>query len=164
MKLNNIIFFLTTFIFQYSVAQVSPIKESISRNNFKIYECNNYSEAKELLKNQSLAINTALERSRMEFKYDASFDENFIKNSISTVNYNRLSDSRRPFRVLYIIDQNGNIISCALSIKNNIVTLSNDEVESFLTEALTHKFILSNKPENISNFYRSVYVPFYVRR
>lgn len=93
--------------------------------------------------------------------------ENLIKNaiSISNYNYNLLRQNNSKITMNYIIDNGGNSVESSFRVKNDHVSLSSQEVESILTESLSHKFSLSNKPSSLSstNFYALINIPFIIK-
>ena len=163
MKLNISIFLVVALlIVESSMAQVSPIKESISQNNYRMYKCDNYDITTQTLKNQ-INLNNILAKSNMKVVFDSTFDKNFITTSISTDNYNQLKRTKTLFRITYIIDQDGNTLSCALRIKNNEINFSRSEIESILNNAINHKFLLTDIPSGVSTFYHLINVPFGIK-
>ncbi len=160
-KSVSIIFLL--FV-QHLDAQVTPIQESII-SGYKVYKSNNFDDAKQKISNQGSNINDIIATSNMKIDPVTPNYESFIKNTISISNYNLLKQNKSKLSIVYIIDNEGNNISTSFGVRNDHVSLSSQEVESILTESLSHKFSVSNKPSSLSNtnFYTMINIPFFIR-
>jgi len=155
---------LTILLGKSCIAQVTPIQESII-SGYKVYKSNNFDDAKQKISNQGSNINSIIETSNMKIEAVASDYENFIRNTISASNYSLLKQNKSKLNIVYIIDNEGNNLSTSFGVRNDHVSLSSQEVEALLTESLSHKFSLSNKPSSLSNinFYTMINIPFFIR-
>ncbi|GAA4967650.1 hypothetical protein [Algibacter aquimarinus] len=139
-----------------SNAQVNPIIFS-SDDKYNIYKTSLYDQQL-VNKNSQTSINKTLfeNNTTVKYKINSGFTSDFFASVLTSTNYNSLnSKSTREglFKVRYIVDEAGNVLSCSLHFPKHLLVLSNSEIESILTEAMTHKFNYFNKPNTINNFY-----------
>lgn len=152
MKTNNIIivlFFIS--IIQITNAQILPI-EKIVEVNKTIYNTNQFTQIVNAYKNQPYDLKQKLEI----IKIADNTNNNFIKNCVNSTTYTLLQNNNARIFIDFVCNQNGNVLACRFIIYKTDVTLSNNEIECVLNEAIKNKFSFSNIPDGINNFYMMV--------
>lgn len=148
--------FFLVLISLISNAQVTPVISN-SNNKYNIYETAIYNQNIETIRNQ-YNINKKLSNynTTVKYKLNNGFTENFFISTLIPDHYDTLNNkSTREglFKIRYIIDEVGNVISCSLYFPKQLLILSNSEIEAILTEAMTHKFEYFKKPSDLNSFY-----------
>jgi len=159
-------FILTILILtsQYINSQITPIQIT-NVGEYTTYSSNTFNSDSEMIKNQAVQTTLNIFESNTKARYteNSGFATNFFQQTLTTSNYNTLVTNRSKenrFSIIYNINQAGDTFSCALKIKNNLITLSNSEIEAILSTAMNHKFEYIKKPETISSFYFNITVDF----
>lgn len=164
MKTHMFILALLISATQYINAQITPIQVT-NGGEYTIYKTNTFNLDSETVKNQSVQTTLNIFESNTKARYieNDGFTSSFFQQTLTTSNYstqvaNRSKENR--FSIIYNIDQSGNTLSCALRIKANLISLSNNEIETILSTAMNHKFEYVKKPKSISSFYFTVTVDY----
>ena len=159
MKAQMFFCILYFLIIQFINAQITPI-EITNDSDYTIYKTNQYNDYVETIENQSPQLKLSIYEALTKARYNNSgFHNNFFKETLSEENHNILINNRGKqsrFSITYIINENGNVFSCALRFPTGIVMLSSNEIEDILSDAMGHSFVYIKKPQNISSFYFTV--------
>lgn len=143
-----VLFFLS--IIQFTIAQVKPI-ETVVETKRTTYKTSQHSNYMLNFKNQSYELKQKLQRNIKIT--DNTTNLLFVKDCLNEATYTSLRNNKIIFIIEYISNQNGDVLACKLINYRNKVSLSNDEVECILTEAMKNKFTFSNIPSTTNNFY-----------
>ena len=151
MKTKNILIALLFLcILQFTIAQITPI-ETVVDNKKTIYYTSSYSQKIIIFKNQPYDLKQKLQENIKIT--DNAATPLFVKDCLGEATYTSLRNNKIIFIIEYISNQNGDVVACKLINYRNKVSLSNDEVECILTEAMKNKFTFSNIPSTTNNFY-----------
>jgi len=139
------LFFLS--IVQFAMAQVTPIEAVIDKKK-TTYSTKSHSNYNTLFENQSYNL---LQKLQENLKLIDNVNLIFIKGCIQ--NNASLQNNNTILYVEYIVNQEGNVLSCSLVNYGIRVSFSDSEIECILTEAMNNTFSFSEVPNGINKFY-----------
>lgn len=156
MKLKNI---LTVILFivitMHSYSQINSF-ETITSSRMTIYQTNSFESTNATYMNQSYNL---IENLRTELKLGNEIDLQFIKGCINDLNI--LMKSKYLF-IDFIINSQGEVLSCSLIDYGNKLTLNDNQIKCILSNAMSIVFTFSKTPTDVTGFYVKVKKQFIV--
>ncbi|HHC78887.1 MAG TPA: hypothetical protein ENK46_03325 [Flavobacteriia bacterium] len=159
MKPTNILFITVLVLFVQTItAQITPI-ETVTEAKKTTYKANSFDNYNVAFKNQSYELMQKLQR---RIKLIDTVDLSFVRVCLNETTNDSIVNNNTVLYIEYIVNQDGDVMSCSLINYGFIVSITNTEIECILENALNNQFNFTNVPTEVNQFYLKIkkrYIP-----
>ncbi len=132
-----------------SYAQINSFEKTIS-NKKTVYQTNSFETDEKIFENQSSDL---IKKLKADLILGSKIELDFIKDCI---NDSIILEKNKYLFIEFIVNQNGEVLSCCLVDYGNKLTLIDTQVNCILSKAMKIKFTFSKTPMEIGYFFIKV--------